>query len=106
MNAPKFTPGPWKRGKTLLTKITEKWTPEEWAENDKRERQSVFAGFLYGDQGRSRVEIVRGVRTDADAALIAAAPYMYNALEMTLQYLPDVLQEAVMGVLSKARGEA
>jgi len=67
------TPGPWRQGFTLLTDATRRWTPEQWQQNNARERRLVFANFTSLDQGSSR-KLVAVCESEADARLISAAP--------------------------------
>lgn len=67
------TPGPWKQGYTLSTEVTRRWTAEQWAQNDARERRLVFANFTSKDQGSCR-RLIAVCESEDDAPLIAAAP--------------------------------
>ena len=80
------TPGPWSQGYTLATRQTRRWSPEEIAANDARERLMVFSGFTHLDEGRGRERVALCYRAE-DARLIAAAPDMLEALEDLLNYV-------------------
>lgn len=79
-----FTPSPWQRGITLITRETERWSKEEIARNDEEERLRIFTGFRADDQGRSRQLICTvhpGEHAEANAALITVAPELYLILK-------------------------
>ena len=77
------TPGPWHQGRTLSTEQTRRWTKDEFASNEARERRMVFSNFSATDQGRSR-QLVAVFEREEDARLGAAAPDLLAALR-TLQ---------------------
>lgn len=82
------TPGPWSQGVTLNTRETRRWSPEETATNDVRERLMVFSGFTPLDEGRGRRRVAICDRPE-DARLIAKAPEMRDML-LELFEDPDV----------------
>ena len=45
------------RGFTLVTRATKRWSREEFEENDKRERRTIFFDFSMFDEGRSREHV-------------------------------------------------
>lgn len=57
----------WQQGRTLLTRATAKWTPEQWAKNEAREKRCVFKYFSESDSGRARVLLFE-CRTPEEAA--------------------------------------
>jgi len=84
----KHTPGPWSQGVTLLTSETRRWSPEDRAANDARERLMVFSGFTGLDEGRGR-KLVAVFNCHEDARLGAAAPAMLDALEALCNFKRD-----------------
>jgi hypothetical protein len=88
------TPGPWKRGITLNTRITRRWNKEEWKTNDAKEQRMIFANFLVKDEGRSRelIAIVNEIHPNYEdnARLIAASPSLYRACKMALDLLTNL----------------
>lgn len=71
----KATKGPWNIGRTLMTAQTKKWSAEEIADNDVRERLQVFSNFSALDEGRSRELVCRTwntINSDANAQYIAS----------------------------------
>jgi hypothetical protein len=63
--------------------MTSKWTPQRFAESDKRERRMVYAHFDNADEGRSRV-LVAKFEKEEDAILGAAAPDMLDLLRQAV----------------------
>ena len=51
------TEGPWKKGYTILTPQTKRWSKKQMEMNDRVEWMRVFANFSEEDQGRSRRHI-------------------------------------------------
>jgi hypothetical protein len=108
------TPGPWSQGYTLTTRQTRRWSPEEIAANDARERLMVFSGFTHLDEGQGRERVALCYRAE-DARLIAAAPELLEALESAADELErlmtwhgtevraSVLRDA-RAAIAKARG--
>ncbi|WP_299010023.1 hypothetical protein [uncultured Caulobacter sp.] len=77
------TPGPWSQGVTLRTSATARWTADQFAENDLRERRMVFARFSARDGGRSR-QLVAMCERPEDASLVAAAPDLLSACQSVI----------------------
>jgi len=76
----KRTPGTWSQGRTLRTRQTERWTPEEIARNDQQEARMVFANFSALDEGRGRIRVAICERAE-DAKVMAAVPALIDALQ-------------------------
>jgi len=72
----------WQQGRTLRTRQTEHWTPEQWAANEAEEKRRIFMNFTAEDEGRSRICIAE-VRPDAPegtAERIAKLPELESRL--------------------------
>lgn len=93
----------WSVGRTLLTQQTRQWPPEEWEENERRERRRVFAHFTAADEGRGR-ELIAECRDAAHAPLIAAAPAMLRLLENIVKAPRE--KGSSLRVLMQIRGHA
>jgi hypothetical protein len=73
----------------LHTQQTDRWTAEQWKDNEQHERLRIFVNFTAGDQGRGRIIIAQAIpdalgsqeEAEANARLIALAPTMYDALQ-------------------------
>lgn len=85
MDMDKHWPGPWRQGKTLVTRQTRQWSPQQIAANDAIESLAVFANFTGQDEGRSRVLIARCERA-SDAKLVAMAPDGLNLARLVVKY--------------------
>ena len=88
------TPGPWRTGVTLATAQTVRWSAEEIAANDAREKCRVYANFSTRDEGRGR-KLVAVCQNKEDAQLVEAAPDLLKELksmveiaEMTIGWFP------------------
>jgi hypothetical protein len=83
----------WQRGRTLITPVTRKWTPEQFAQNDLYERTIVFSDFTNIDAGRSRKQVcslnTSHPEFEQNAKLIENAPAMLSQLHVCLQLLID-----------------
>lgn len=69
------------RGQTLRTRVTERWTKEEWAENEKIENSLIFTSA----RGENRIVICQMNCHHPDyelyARLISRSVDMFNILE-------------------------
>jgi hypothetical protein len=109
------TPGPWRKGKTLLTDTTKRWSSKAWNANEEVERVRIYAHFSDEDQGRARQLIAKAYREE-DVPLIAAAPGLLDALEKirnlerrNFREAWDMLQEVdrlATAAIRKAEGES
>jgi len=50
-------PGPWTKGRTLLTAQTKGWSNRDWVYNDRVEKHLIFSNFLARDKGESRTHV-------------------------------------------------
>jgi len=98
----KFTPGPWEFEPTENNRTGDIFTPWEKRNDGVRQRSSVARVFMSS-------------QTNANGNLIAAAPDMYEALELVISYLglpedflegEEILYFTVTKALIKARGES
>lgn len=97
MSKLKFTPGPWRSAP---------YFPQEWLNNGQKEQGYEVT------YGEDKEVVSERIYTKEDAALIAAAPEMYEMLERIQDYMtggpilakkPSV--EEIAHLLEKARGE-
>lgn len=108
----KHTQGPWSQGTTIVTNTTKRWSAKQFADNQKRERRSVYANFSVNDQGRSR-KLIAVCESPDDAAVAAAAPDLLEQLEDMLSSLKvlgvnglDAEIKNATAVVARAKGEA
>ena len=113
------TPGPWSQGRTLLTAQTKRWSKDQWDENERMERRTIFASFSAEDEGRSRIPVARiseqAHEWEANARLIAAAPDLLRELKHLVRLVEPALNggtkiaglatvNAVWEAIAKAEG--
>ena len=72
------TQGRLSQGRTLSTRITQRWSQEEWERNEARERCLVFADFTPIDEGRGRRLVAECHQGAEDARRLVAC---WNACE-------------------------
>lgn len=86
----KHASGPWRKGETLDTDQTRRWSQAERDMNDEREATQVFAYFTEEDQGRSRQLIcsmnVGLPNWEANRDLVAGAPVMATLIKLALSH--------------------
>lgn len=75
----------WKRGITLMTPTTKRWSKEQIEKNDSIEQTMVFSNFSSMDLGTGRQLICTLNRNNVDyeknAKLIEAAPELHSTLK-------------------------
>lgn len=103
MKKTSHTPGPWRRGITLETQETARWSEDKIKSNNLHEQKNVFAFFSGADDGKSRAHICQlndsSLDYEANAALIAAAPDLLESVELARTFL-DSLPEGWFGKTS------
>ncbi len=88
----------WKRGRTLITAQTKRWSKEEMEENNKIEKSIVFSDFTSYDEGRSRKKVclMNELHPDyeSNAKLIEATPRLLSFVESFIrEFETDYLHE-------------
>jgi hypothetical protein len=90
----KATKGEWRKGTTLLTTQTKRWSKDEWAQNEVRENNMLFSNMSGTDQGRSRKLLLTANLESGESyeniQLIAAAR---NALPSLLSEIKKLREE-------------
>lgn len=84
------TQGKYSTGKTLLTRITRRWTKEQWAGNEHIERRLIVANQSQSDEGRGRVHIAKCERLEDAAYIAALSPERILAMLDVIEAAADV----------------
>ena len=96
----KHTPTPYRRGELLLTRTTERWSPEAREVTDREERTCIYANFHNGDEGRSRQRILTmntaipdWIETrDFIVTACNAHDELVNAVRQSSKYIEELLR--------------
>lgn len=106
----KHTPGPWRQGFTMVTNTTKRWSAKQFAANQQREQRSVYANFSANDRGCGR-KLIAVCESPDDAAIVAVAPDLLEALEHMLNVCPAIdssgeeARGKALAIVARAKGE-
>ena len=98
----------WKRGITLMTPTTKRWSKEQIEKNDSIEQTMIFSNFSAMDLGTGRQLICTLNRNNIDyeknAKLIEAAPDLYNTLNELIERTEELA--TIVHLITKEQGLA
>jgi len=98
----------WKRGVTLMTPTTKRWSKEQIEKNDNIEQTMIFSNFSATDLGIGRELVCTLNRSNTDyeknAKLIEAAPYLCNALNELVERTEELA--TIVHLITKEQGLA
>lgn len=92
----------WKRGTTLSTSQTRRWSQQEWDKNEKNENQLIFSDFTPADSGKSRNLVCKLNEHHPDfewnRKVIEYGPDMVKFLNYIIRHgeHPEVLHNAIV----------